>query len=161
MIDWFESLFNFSSITGTEITILFILWMFIAGMIISCLVIFYNDKVIGSFVRSLIRAGAISEETAKTLSEIGQSHNSSAINSIRKSRYMRMTVAVINKDQNEDSKTGSHVFIDENTKFYIREKYIDHANRQFSGKGSSFWVLVLCVLGLLAAGVVITYIYFL
>ena len=55
-----------------KLTFQFVLWTLIFGVIISWIIIFYNKKIIGAFVRAIISSGATSEETAKTLAEIEQ-----------------------------------------------------------------------------------------
>jgi ABC-type phosphate/phosphonate transport system permease subunit len=43
-----------------------VIWSVILGIIIAILFSFYNRRVLGSFFRALIRAGADEEENAKT-----------------------------------------------------------------------------------------------
>ena len=60
----------------------FIVWAIVIGFIISFFAIYYKRRVIGSFVRAIRNAEAIDLASAKTLAELGQEENISAISLI-------------------------------------------------------------------------------
>ena len=72
----------------------FIMWPLIFGLILSFFIIYYRRRVIGAFVRAIREAGASDEESAKTLAEIGQEDNSSAISALKKSSSLRRLITI-------------------------------------------------------------------
>ena len=77
-----------------KLTFQFVLWTLIFGVIISWIIIFYNKKIIGAFVRAIISSGATSEETAKTLAEIEQDYNVSAISHYKRSAALQRIIFI-------------------------------------------------------------------
>ena len=115
-------------------TITSISWMLVFGIVISWFFIYYHKKVIGDFINALFDAGADSEENAKTLAEIGQERNVSAINKYSKSVTLQKLVICDATDA--DPKSG-RLKIDENTKFYIEEQQKDRLKSMYNPKGNS------------------------
>jgi len=115
-------------------TITSISWMLVFGIVISWFFIYYHKKVIGDFINALFDAGADSEENAKTLAEIGQERNVSAINKYSKSVTLQKLVICDATDA--DPKNG-RLKIDENTKFYIEEQHRDRLKSMYNPKGNS------------------------
>ena len=115
-------------------TLTSVTWMIVLGIIISWFFIFYHKKVIGDFINALFEAGADSEENAKTLTEIGQERNVSAVNKYCKSATLQKLVICDAVDA--DPKSG-RLKVDENTKFYIDELNRDRLKSMYNPKGNS------------------------
>ena len=83
-MDWLKKI-DFAMTTDKgELTFTFALFAIILGFIISWILIYCNKKIFGAFTRSLISLGATDEESAKTLAELGQEDNVSAVNALRR-----------------------------------------------------------------------------
>ena len=95
----------------------FIIWPLIFGLILAFFVIYYRRRVIGAFVRAIREAGASDEESAKTLAEIGQEDNSSAISALKKSASLRRLVTICPGEEGAEEE----LVINEKTRF-ISEK---------------------------------------
>ncbi len=52
-----------------------IMWAMVLGIVLACLLALYEKRVIGGFVRKLLRAEAFSPESARTLAELGYAKN--------------------------------------------------------------------------------------
>ena len=68
-----------------------ILGIFI-GLCIAAFATVYNKRVLGNFVRKLLREECLSKESAKTLSELGVMQNYAIRNAVRKSVNLRRVV---------------------------------------------------------------------
>ena len=139
-----------------KITLPLVVWAIIFGIILSWIIIIYKQRIVGAFVRAMIEAGATSPETAKTAEELGQDHNVSALSSFKKSAALHRMIYICGEEERaEDKKYRPET--DENTKFYIPETQLKRAQDQYGGKGTSIWIIVAGVIGLLLLGVLITY----
>ncbi len=157
----FSELFDSVRTSGdVKITFRFVLWALIFGVIISWIIIIYNRKIIGAFVRAIISSGATSRETAKTLVEIEQEHNVSAISHYRRSAALQRIVFIADEgghSQESDKKKRS-VTVDENTRFYIPEDMLFRAEKQYGEEEHGVLSIVLGTVAIIIAGVIITYI---
>ncbi len=97
------------------------------GLIIAFIVVYYQRRVIGAFVRAIRYAEATDEETAKTLSEIGQEHNISAITKLKKSTSLQSLISV----SNATTDAKGRLQIDDNTRFYIAKEKEERSRKQF------------------------------
>ena len=61
---------------------LVVLGVFVGG-IVACIMMAYNKKTVGNFVRTLISNGCNSPETAKTLEELGYGRNYAIRSAVR------------------------------------------------------------------------------
>lgn len=68
-----------------------ILGIFI-GLCVAAFATVYNKRVLGNFVRKLLREECLSKESAKTLTELGVMHNYAIRNAVRKSVNLRRVV---------------------------------------------------------------------
>ena len=132
----------------------FIVMALAFGLIIAFIIVYYQRRVIGSFVRAIRNAEAIDEETAKTLAELGQEDNISAISKLKKSTSLRNLVTICNPTEAENGK----IIIDENTRFYIDEKNAERSRKQFGDGEDS---LIPIILGSLALIVIVIFSFFL
>ena len=132
----------------------FIVWMLIAGVIIAFIIIFCNKKIVGVFVSSIIDSGATSEDTAKTLSELGQEGNTTAISLYKNSSSLKKIILTINPDgEPTDGKSGNRSY--ENVRFYIPEDMLLRAKKQYAG-GESVLTVIIGSVVLIAVGVIVT-----
>ncbi len=130
-----------------------VIWSIILGTILALFISFYNRKIIGSFFRALVKAGAVDEETAKTLDEISQSENDAIIKKLRHSQYTDI-VTIVNEGE-EQSAVGAPV-INEKTKFYIDEEKLTRVRDQWGEKNESVFVLIGGIVGIIILGLLIT-----
>ena len=96
-----------------------LIWALVAGFILAFIAAYYRRLVVGSLIRAIRNAEATDPETAKTLVEIGQENNVSAIEAVRKSDSLRRLVTICNEETTEESDQKSKkkgVLINENTR---------------------------------------------
>lgn len=147
----FEDLEISKGLNGSG-TLTSVTWMLAFGVIISWFFIFYHKKVIGDFVNALFEAGAESEETAKTVVEIGQERNVSALN--RYSKSVTLQKLIICDATEADPKSGK-LKIDENTKFYVEELHRDRLKSMYNPKGNSMIFMLIGAVALVVFAIVI------
>ena len=135
------------------INIQFIVWAIVIGFIVSFFAIYYRRRVIGSFVRAIRRAEAFDKESAKTLAELEQEDNISAIETIRKSTSIRRLITVYNEGD-EDENGKDRVKIDENTRFYITEECETRSRVQYGNENEPLWPLILGSLAMIGIGII-------
>lgn len=135
------------------INLQFIVWAIVIGFIVSFFAIYYRRRVIGSFVRSIRRAEAFDKESAKTLAELEQEDNISAIETIRKSASIRRLITVYNEGD-EDENGKDRVKIDENTRFYITEECETRSRVQYGNENEPLWPLILGSLAMIGIGII-------
>ncbi|MBE6653959.1 MAG: hypothetical protein E7608_00720 [Ruminococcaceae bacterium] len=128
-----------------------VIWSIILGIIIALLVSFYNRRVLGSFFRALIKAGAQDAESAKTLAEINQTENDAIIKKLRRGQYTDVVTIV-----NESEETKDNVVINENTKFYLEESKFARVRDQWGESDENIWVLIGGIVGIVILGVLVT-----
>ena len=125
----------------------------VIGFIVSFFAIYYRRRVIGSFVRAIRRAEAFDKESAKTLAELEQEDNISAIETIRKSASIRRLITVYNEGD-EDENGKDRVKIDENTRFYITEECETRSRVQYGNENEPLWPLILGSLAMIGIGII-------
>ncbi len=145
---------------GGKLSFQFVLWTLIFGVIISWIIIFYNKKIVGALVRAIISSGATSQEMAKTLAEIEQEHNVSAISHYKRSAALQRIILIAGKSEppQESGKKKRSVTIDESTRFYIPEDMLFRAEKQYGEEEHGVLSIVLGTVAIIIAGVIITYI---
>lgn len=134
----------------------FIVWTLVIGFIISFFVIYYKRCVIGAFIRAIRNAEANDPETAKTLEELDQENNTSAISALRKSSALQSIVTILNENNEtiENEKTGTKsIKIDENTRFYIKKEAETRSRIQYGDENEPVWPLILGSLALIGIGI--------
>ena len=129
-----------------DITLTLVVWAIILGIIVSWVIAFCNQKITGTLVSALISAGATSEENAKTLSEIGQEYNVSAVSKYKSSAAVRRIVCSVPETKQ----------ITEETRLYIPEDKLPQASRLYGGKETSVWMLLIGAIALMAVGIVVS-----
>ena len=132
----------------------FIMWPLIFGLILSFFIIYYRRRVIGAFVRAIREAGASDEESAKTLAEIGQEDNSSAISALKKSSSLRRLITICPGVE----ASGEELVINEKTRFYIGKEAETRSRVQYGDKEEPLWPVILGSAALILFGIVVFYI---
>ena len=129
----------------------FIMWPLIFGLILSFFIIYYRRRVIGAFVRAIREAGASDEESAKTLAEIGQEDNSSAISALKKSSSLRRLITICPGEE----ASGEELVINEKTRFYIGKEAETRSRVQYGDKEEPLWPVILGSAALILFGIVV------
>lgn len=147
MKDFIDKLDFFRTDSDAMISIQFIVMALAFGLIIAFIAVYYQRRVIGSFVRAIRNAEAIDEESSKTLAELGQENNVSAIAKLKKSASLRNLITIC------DIKTESNdkIIIDESTRFYIAKEKEERSRKQFGDNEDSLIPIILGSLALLVA----------
>ena len=100
-MDWLKKI-DFAMTTDTgKVTFTFVLFAMILGFIISWIAIYCNKKIMGAFARAAMNAGAIDEDSAKTLAELEQENNVSAINAMRRGGALSKMVTAVGAERDE------------------------------------------------------------
>lgn len=134
----------------------------VAGFILAFIAAYYRRLVIGSLIRAIRKAEADSPETAKTLAELGQENNVSAVEAVRKSDSLRRLVTICNEETKEENATKSKkrgAFINENTRLYIAPEQITRSRIQFGDEKESFIPILLGCAGAVVLGILATMIW--
>ena len=152
-------LFDAARENGSSLTFPVVLWALIFGIILSWIIVFYNKKVIGALVRAILSAEAKDEQSAKTLAELGQENNISAVSHLRHSESLRHIVHFVGEPEmsNVGKKKKPHVSFDENTRFYIPEASVYRASKKYDGSGSEIWKMLVGAVALFVLGIILTY----
>ena len=132
----------------------FIMWPLIFGLILSFFIVYYRRRVIGAFVKAIREAGASDEESAKTLAEIGQEDNSSAISALKKSSSLRRLITICPGEE----ASGEELVINEKTRFYIGKEAETRSRVQYGDKEEPLWPVILGSAALILFGIVVFYI---
>lgn len=127
MQDFIRKIDFFRSDGGDLISPQFVVMAVCFGLIIAFIVVYYQRRVIGSLIRAIRYADAIDEESAKTLAEISQENNISAITKLKKSTSLQSMITVCNPVTDAKGK----LIIDENTRVYIAKDKEERARKQF------------------------------
>ena len=98
-----------------------------------------------------MNAGAVDEESAKTLAELEQENNVSAINAMRRGGALSKMVTAVGAERDEKGM----LTVDENTRFYISEEAKQRAVRQYGEKEAKLWTLILGIAAILAVGILL------
>ncbi len=150
-MDWLKEI-DFAMTTDTgKVTFTFVLFAMIFGFIISWIVIYCNKKIMGAFARSVMNAGAVDEESAKTLAELGQEDNVSAVKAMRRGGVLSKMVTAVGAERDENGRLA----VDENTRFYISEEAKARVVRQYGEKETKIWTLLLGIVAILVVGILL------
>lgn len=131
MQDFINKLDFFRTDSDALISVQYVVMAIAFGLIIAFIAIYYHRRVIGSFIRAIRNAEAIDEESAKTLAELGQEDNVSAIAKLKKSSSLRNLVTICNQEETDG------VVIDESTRFFIAKEKEERARKQFGDQQDS------------------------
>ncbi|MBP3555050.1 MAG: hypothetical protein J6K63_05330 [Clostridia bacterium] len=153
MKDFIDKLDFFRTDSDAMVSIQFIIMALAFGLIIAFIAVYYQRRVIGSFVRAIRSAEAIDEESAKTLVELSQENNVSAIAKLKKSASLRNLVTICDMKTEANGK----IIIDDSTRVYIAKEKEERSRKQFGDNEDS---LIPIILGSLALLVVVVLSFF-
>lgn len=136
---------------ANDFSLPFIVWMLIAGVIIAFIIIFCNKKIVGAFVSAIIESGATSEDTAKTISELGQEGNTTAISLYKSSSSLKKIILTVPSDAETTGDKHSY----ENARFYIPKESLGRAKKQY-GESEGLLTVIIGSVALVAVGVIVT-----
>lgn len=128
-----------------------VIWSVILGLIIAILFSFYNRRVLGSFFRAIIKAGADEEENAKTLTELNQEENDAILKKLKKGQYTDIVTVI-----NDEKDANGNPVINENTKFYLEESKFPRIREQWGETDENVFVLIGGIVGIIILGVLVT-----
>ncbi len=133
MSDLIQKLDFFRTTEDALVNVQFIVMAVAFGLIIAFIAVYYQRRVIGSLVRAIRSAEALDEDSAKTLAELGQEDNVSAIAKLKKSTSMQNLITVCGAET--DAK--GRLILDESTRFYIKKEKEERARKQFGDEKDS------------------------
>ena len=139
MSDFIEKLDFYRTDSEALVSLQFIVMAIAFGLIIAFIAVYYQRRVIGSFVRAIRYAEATDEETAKTLAELGQENNVSAIAKLKKSPSLRSLISVCDAETTEKGE----LIIDESSRFYITKENEERARKQFGDNQDSLLPIII------------------
>lgn len=136
-----DNIFNF---TGLNLVI----WSVYIGFMLAMLLYYYQKKVVGGFVRDVVRKGALSSENAMTLAELGYQRKFLIRRELSKHGALRKMVWEVddNYRTGEDGilYSAREKSLDLNLgRFYISEERRIQAELRYDNKGSDIFALII------------------
>ena len=152
--------------TGSIISLTNIIFGIFFGVIIASIMIIYDKRVTGAFVRQMIYVGALDKENARTLSDLGYGERSNIAKSLRHSAHLRKVIKCVEEEDyyselittreeyeakraNDTSlpefKSVNYVF-NGSEHYYIPEDKKYTAEAKFSKSGASWWAIPLTII---------------
>lgn len=141
-----------------------IVWALFAGFVLASLLALYNKRIIGGFVKAMLRDECLSPETAKTVTELGYGTDWFIKNALRTDTVLCRFVVRIDKDMDgtenpaesdggeKKKRQPKHDVIDFSTaRFYIPEELKYKADVRYANRGTNLFTFVLGVVALIAA----------
>ena len=113
----------------------YLIWMFIIGASIAMIVMYYNVRFLGKFVRKLIQIDATSPESAMSFEELGLKMSPALKYSLRPGTSFSETVLTT-----------------ADGRFYIAPDKVSMAKSKYKGKDTTIVFIALCILALVVAG---------
>lgn len=152
MEGFIETIFTFNGLN-------LIIWAVYIGFMLAMILNYYQKKVIGAFVRSVIKQGAIDADNAKTLEELGYQNKPLIRRELQKYSALRKMVWEVddNYRTGEDGMLycAREKSLDLNLgKFYIPEERRIQAELRYDDKGSDIFALIISAAVLFAIAVV-------
>ncbi len=117
-----------------------ILWMLLAGIAVATVIVYYNSRFLGRFVRALIAIDATSPESALTAEELG----------IKLSPPLKQALK-------PDSSFSEIVYKTEDNRYYIDPKKIGLARIKYRTNDTTLLFLLMSLIIILVAGIAFTW----
>ena len=153
-----------------------VIWAIIFGLIISFFAVYYKRRVIGALVRAIRDAEAVDEDSAKTLAELEQQNNVSAIAALKKSAALRRIITICPEKSVENNNapdkasesdvpvaeakqpakndvSSQKIEITENTRLYISPENETAARVKYGSGEEPLWPIIVGSLALVALGI--------
>lgn len=121
------------------------------GILAACALAIYEKRVMGEFIRTVLKRGATSPETALTLRELGYDNKSSVIRALRGNGLFKDTVFEASDTVEFDKESHAlpvyrEKFDPATARFYIPEPLKYKAEVRFEKKGTHIMMLVLAAI---------------
>lgn len=157
-------LYSNFTLSDPVLTLDLIVWSVFAGFIIAGVAALYNKRLIGNYVRELIKRGALSPETALTLAETGYAKNVFVRGALKNGSTLRKLVscaeedgvrAVVPPPKNKAAKVVRAVLGEPEPKiitdvdsshFYVAERLRDRALIRYEKKGTDAFTFIATVI---------------
>ncbi len=139
MSEFIEKMDFFRTDSDALVNVQFVVMTIAFGLIIAFIAVYYQRRVIGSLVRAIRNDEAVDEESAKTLAELGQENNVSAIAKLKKSVSMQNLITICNAETDEKGR----LIFDENTRFYIAKEKEERARKQYGNEKDSLIPIII------------------
>lgn len=128
-----------------------VIWCMFIGLMLATICMFYQKKVIGAFVRALLGAKANTEDSAKTLKDLGFERNFPVRSALRSGGVLRKLVWETGdnyiENENGVKYSARQTPMDVNTaRFYISEENRVRAELRYNEKGSDIFMLIITAL---------------
>lgn len=128
-----------------------VIWCMFIGLMIAAVAMFYQKKVIGAFVRALLKAEASDLASAKSLMELGFARSYPVRSALRGGGALRKLVWESNDNYVENENgvkiSARQTPMDVNTaRFYICEENRIRAELRYSEKGTDIFMLIITAL---------------
>ena len=133
-------------LTGGNTTLASILWPLVAGVILAACAVFFNKQTVGKFVKKLFDEQAISEDSAKSLAELGFEKNSLVKFALRSGSTLRKVIRVAPVD-GEDNTAAE--------RYYIPDECAYRAEVTYNPDGSSVLTIVIAIVMFIAMTVIL------
>lgn len=121
-----------------------VVWSVFAGVVVAVIAIVYNKRVIGSFVRFLLKSGAATEETAIRLSDTDYAKKRAIRSAIAHNYTLRKYLCYADEDagtppsqSKEPAKKPADKAAILSRRYYIPEEKTFAAEELYSAKGSN------------------------
>lgn len=155
----FLQTYNYLNLNNPTISLELLVWSIFIGIVLGALASLYNKRVLGGFVRALIKNGANSPVNAVTVGEAGFSGNifvKFALKrgtSLRKVVYCSVEPDIIPKEKvnpvirflSSSTEFRKKINVKE-AKFYIPSDMMDRAELRYEKKGTDLFSFLLTVL---------------
>ena len=146
---------NFDFGSGQMLNIRIIIFSIFGGVLLASLYTIYVKNIVGAFVRKLLSEECLSEDRAKTLSELGYASNPFVRMALRGSLLASTVVHVNGIPEGEVGQRGEDGGPKEKnngsvTRYYIKEEKKHIADMRFNARGSGwptfFFVILVSVM---------------
>lgn len=132
-------------------TLQIVIWSVFIGIVVGACSLYYNKRVIGSFVRDLLQSGATGPDSARTLEELGYGKSFFIKHALRDGSVLRKMVW--EADDNFTTDPSGYTFSARSRKMDINTArfYVDESNRikvdlRYSAKGTDIITLLIGVI---------------
>lgn len=136
---------NFTINQTSFVAIQYVIIGIFFGIILASLSALYNRRVLGRFIREIIKRGATSPEGALTLDELGFSKNPFVKYSLSRGYTLRRSVCRIDEDESGDEAAAAKKDGLSGARFYIPEEKKYAMENKFEAKGTNWLTFALTV----------------
>lgn len=138
-----ENIFNLSGLN-------LIIWAMYIGILLATALAYYQKRIVGGFVRTVLSKGARTPDTAMTLTELGYQNHPFIRRELSKSGPLRKMIWEVEDNyrmgENDVLYSAREKALDLNIgRFYLPEEKRIEAELRYEGKGSDVFTLIMTV----------------